>query len=420
MVKESLLTMDFCLFLKGWEKLQGWDEYLNFLDYECHQDGFLVVGRNTPGFFSVDWQLLRVKLEYNLFKNRKEEPCQKYLAVRRRQNELYLFFEDKPHVEKINMTTGEEKEIHFVGCVPEDRYIIQGISLYNGLYYMVPASADSPLICFDGEQLIECSGWKERMSVIAGGGDVDGDWLTGYIQKGNEIWFALSATNKLIQTNLDDFQVTEWKIQEESCGLETVAFDGEKFWLMGSNQKALYKWSVENGLENIYNNFPFQAGLGIKSSFQNIVFYKDKVWCIPGSASEILILDKRTKVFRELKFPELIWLPDKDRQRNEKFHAVWQQDSRLILFACDTRQHMVIDMEQERIVQKVDTVIQENDLKKIRMGFLELYNKCTSIECGVRDFVMFVVQHSKVSSKERFLQESQNIGTRIWKEIKKS
>lgn len=413
------------LFEREEKNLYCWDEYLSFLDYEFCQGKIWVAGRKTPGIFSMDRQLANVKLEYNLVQYRKDKPYRSYLTVRIKEKEMYVFFENQPCVEKIDMKTGEEKEVKFEDggkAISANSYIVQDIYEYDGFYYIIPASAGAPLLRFDGEKLAECAGWKEQMVEILG--EEQKHWLDGCAYKDNEVWFVVPDTNLLMRTDLVNFEITEWNVGDGQCRLETVAYDGQKFWLVGSGQRAIFQWSIEKGLEKIYDNFPPQILLGTKFSFIKIVFYKESVWLIPGSASDILILDRHTGKCRTLELPELIWLEDTDRLQNMKFYAVLQQDDRLFLFAHGTRQHIIIDMKQERIIGKLDTLIAEEDLKEIQKRFLINYNECTSDVCRVSDYITFVDRYYNISEEERkhYLQGMENIGNsgmRIWEEIKK-
>lgn len=398
-----------------------WDEYLSFLDYQRVGDRIWAVGRKTPGIYSMNLQLSDVKLEHNLVQGRKAQPYPYYLAVRLRGKEAYVFFENRPCVQKIDLEMGEETEIQYAAAIPGDAYTVQDVHEYHGHYYLIPASKGSPLLKFDGERLLECPGWKENLEGVVGGGQ--GYWMNACGYTENQLFFAALETNHLIFVDLDNFEVASYKVGGDGCRLETAAYDGEKFWLAGSAQRALYCWSAENGLEGVYDKFPVKMVLGEKYSFLQMVFYQDTVWCIPGSASGILIFDKRAETFRMLELPELVWLKERERERCEKFHAVLQRGSELILFSNCCRQHLVIDMEQEKIIRVQDTLIREEDLKEIQTGFLRIYNECTSDVCRLSDFISFAAHHYKISpgERERYQQGFENAGNsgaRIWEEIK--
>lgn len=407
------------LFEREEKYFKVWDENLLFLHCENWHNRFWVLGRKTPGIYSFDYDLNDVKLEFDLHQLVSRNLY--FLCLKRSKMNIYIFYENSMCVGRLNEETKEWKVIKPENIKLEEKYIVQQIYEYKNNYYLIPAYIDLPLIRFDGEKLTECYGWKEKIKHIVNNGEKV--FTLGCIFEKEKMWTVIPDTDILVETNLENFQITCWKISNGEYKLETIGFDGERFYLAGSSQRIVVCWTAQQGVEKVYKQFPVGFDFGLRCSFSSIEIYENTVWFIPGSATSILIFDKNNEEWRTIEIRDYIVEDFNADEYERKFLAVKCQDDRLFIFSYGIQQNLVIDMALEKIIMTKKLHIDIKDLKTMQWAYLEDFNECTNLNCVYEVFIKFVNENYRIlnSQKEKYLCDFKNVGEsglQIWKELR--
>ena len=113
---------------------------------------------------------------------------------------------------------------------------------------------------------------------------------------------------------------TKYVLPIQVCGMNTICFDGENFWISG-NRKEIYLWNKEKNTLKVLNEFPESFGIycfdnnveGVvdcelqqygNSTFITSVFVGKYIWFIPNKTNKIIYVDKETLKIYILEIPE--------------------------------------------------------------------------------------------------------------------
>ena len=340
------------------------EKQIVFLDCDV-QDKIWAVARNIPGIFTIDKDLSVVNLKYIL--NKKIEQRIKGLTVKIAQKYIYTFFEQGVSVYRIGKKSGKIETINI-----EKNIQLEGVHEYKGKYYLIPSKSGDPLLEFDGEFIKECIEWKERerkLSIFK-----HYYFTIGFGAENNYIWTFVPYTNYVVQTDLNDYSLRYWKIGKK-YRFETIGLQGDFVWLISKEPNAIICWSVEGGIKKEYTEFPLQLKWGEKFSFIKIMACRNKIFFVPGQASNIMVLDLQSNEFGIIEVP-MIEDIKKDNDKR-KFFASKIIDNRLYLFGYYVEDSVIIDMDNYKVekieklsINKEDFMIVQKEILNVT-GYLQ-------------------------------------------------
>lgn len=334
------------------------EKQIVFLDCDV-QDKIWVVARNIPGIFTIDKELSMVNLKYIL--NKKIEQHIKGLTVKIAQKYIYVFFEQGVYVYRIDKKSGRIETINI-----EKKYIqLEGVHEYRGKYYMIPSKSGDPLLEFNGSIIKECIEWKERIKKIA---IFKHYYFTiGFGAENNYIWTFVPYTNYLVQTDLNDYSLRYWRIGK-NYRFETIGLQGNLVWLISKEPNVIICWSVEDGIKKEYTEFPLQLEWGEKFSFIKIIACKNKVFFIPGQASNVMVLDLQSNEFGIIG----VTMTEDIKKDNDKrkFFSSKIIDNKLYLFGYCVEDSVIIDIDNYKVVKTEKLSINKEDFMIIQKEIL--------------------------------------------------
>ena len=337
-----------------------YNQQLIFLDGYM-QEKIWVVGRNIPGIFSFNKNLSNVHLEYLL--NKKNMQKTQGLAVINTEEYIFTFMENEPCIYKVNKLTNETVAIR----VEYMKNIqLEGIYAYNAKYYLIPSRAGDPLLQFDGEQIKECEGWKEKVKETS----IFSYYFTfGFCAEDNKIWTCVPYTSYVADTNLNNYNFSYWKVGEGKYRFETIGYGDGYVWCVSRKPNAVVCWNCQSGLVKEYTNFPKQLEWGEEFSFVKIITYQEKIFFIPGQASDILVLNSKDEKFEFIKQP--MQKSNNIDMHRRKFFSAKVIDNLLYLFAYSSEYSVVVDMNNCNIKKNKKLYITDNDLLYIQKYMLQ-------------------------------------------------
>lgn len=374
-------------------------------------DGRLwMVGMESQVVFSADYSFREIVPEYVIDKYADYLQDDAYHYMRKRGSELFLFPGIGKFLRVVNCETGE---VHNVSLLRENwdykYYYTQDVIEYDGAYYIFPAYFSNPLLRFDGKEIQECAGWIENMQKFAG---YAADSLTeSVIYDGGKVWLPLHGTNRLVCTTLKDMHVECYDVPIDGC-LDIMQKQGDLFWITPFGKGNIIVWSAEKGIVKEYGNLPSKRGFSEQYAFMRVICREDSVWFLPWVADGILVLDLNTDRF------EVIELPEGFSRKEEgtflpKCSAYAVKENRLILPACGSTQHLIIDMDKKQIICKINAELPGKDYEQI-------YRQLQKRYYGAREFFYdaLINWHLPERGENECRKETVNSGTcggKIWR-----
>lgn len=381
-------------------------------------DGRLwMVGMEPQVVYSADYSFQDIVPEYVISKYEDDSQAEVYHYIRKRGNELFLFPGMGKYLRVINCETGAVQNMDLL-CEKWDceYYYTQDVIEFADVYYIFPADFSNPLLRFDGKGLQECAGWIEAMQKLAG--RRSGFVTESVIYDDGKAWVPLHGTNRVVCTILAEMRVECYDIPKDGYFIDIMQKQGDSFWIvpfgMGNH---VILWSPEKGIIKEYSDFSLEQRFLEKYAFTKIVCRKDSVWFLPRVADAIVVLDLDADRFEAIELPEDFcrigagsFLP--------KCCAYAVKGSRLILPACGSVQHLIIDMDKKKIISKIDAKLLERDYEKT-------YRRLQRRYYGAREWFCKALEDSRLLELERNggqgrAIDSETYGEKIWMRICKT
>lgn len=197
----------------------------------------------------------------------------------------------------------------------------------------------------------------------------EGDVRSEVVRVNNIIYIPMRHNNKIYKFDLETEQIEIIAVNTELKGIDTLCFDGERFWMTGT-EKMICSWDEKSNSCISYCNFPhnFKKFHGIEGEdgywFCRSGVYEKKIYFIPCYANMLLELDTNTYNMEEIFIPdeeesaETIRRPE--RFFDAKFSAAKKRDNMLMLVSAENKNLILIDLNTKKI-DKVEFEMQYKD-----------------------------------------------------------
>lgn len=202
--------------------------------------------------------------------------------------------------------------------------------------------------------------------------------LAKSIKVGSDIYCVSTRANRIYQFNLISKNTIIHTISGIEGGINTICFDGDKFWMSGC-RKEIYIWEKKNNSVEILRSLPDQFGIynfegtgeGVLDceatvyntfAFCYAVIIGQNVWFIPSQTNKIVYVDKDTYQI----FDFVVEMEEETREslsKNDlaiKYYPEYVSDNRYIgLFSVKNR--YILEIDALKLKSKVKSYVFSNN-----------------------------------------------------------
>lgn len=195
-----------------------------------------------------------------------------------------------------------------------------------------------------------------------------------------KIYCISSIFNGIYEFNIETKEIKFNKMPAVEDRLNTICYDGEKFWLSG-HRKALYVWDKELSHLDTIESFPSDFGVYNFSDlsreildceaetfklpmFIKVINMEENIWFIPFQTNKVLYFDKKSDKICAFEIDaEDESIESMKRDMSAKYIVEYIFDERYIgLYSLKNKRRFEIDTRRLRIIPK-DYSISENSIK---------------------------------------------------------
>ncbi len=284
-----------------------------------------------------------------------------------------------------------------------------------------------------GKEVIEIDlkEWKvERRYSIAGADEQLGNSEV----VGDSIYSLLTgAGTRVSKFNMVTKECKYYQFPQIEHPVNTVCFDGVRFWFSGC-EKYIYLWRPTENQVELLDCFPQQlraydfsrksghdicCGLDANRStlFYKLVDMKEAIWCIPYSANSIVYINKQTKKADIYDIPEEEESRESliNRELPHKYIFLYQRNQKCVgLFSL--KQNAVIEIDTMTFQKRyINTTVEESVLRELYARSINTDTVMTEKKYSLEMLLRFIEDNANTQNREM----QTNIGKQIHSYISK-
>ena len=237
------------------------------------------------------------------------------------------------------------------------------------------------------------------------------------ILEGNDIFCVSRTTNRICKFSTVTKEKEYYAIDKMEGGINTIHFDGKRFWLSGC-RKRICIWDMENNDIICLDDFPVNTFIDGDGSevyqmplFSYSIGTKEAVWFTPVN-------------FQDVRCSKVIYINKKNYKINIYEHGREPRQMRgncLFQYVLEER-YLGIAFPEELYVTEIDAGLGKEIHKRMFLhagdeGFMKKQVEKKAVkENGVYNLPFFLKQCEKSEKKDR--KKLSNIGVKIMKEMK--
>lgn len=141
------------------------------------------------------------------------------------------------------------------------------------------------------------------------------EFMNAMTIEGELLLMASSRTNAILEFNIETEKSILHIVGNDSNNYYRMEYDGNDYWLIPHNSKAIVRWNRKNGKCTEYLDYP-EGFIGDNNAFLSIHYCGDYMLAFPKKANMIIKIDIQTGCMAEFKLP----LPFKEGDREEKYY----------------------------------------------------------------------------------------------------
>jgi len=141
------------------------------------------------------------------------------------------------------------------------------------------------------------------------------DFMNAMYIEGNLLLLASSRTNAIIEFDMETEKSVVYRVGKESNTFYRMEFDGNDYWIIPQESKAIIRWNRKTGNTVEYSDYP-EGFDGEENAFLNIICCGTYMLVFPRKANMIIKIDIDTGIMSEFKLP----LPYKEGDRKNKYY----------------------------------------------------------------------------------------------------
>lgn len=116
----------------------------------------------------------------------------------------------------------------------------------------------------------------------------------GSVRAGSSTFFAYAQSNVIFKRDHQEKQWKAYQVGSQEMAYRSIAYDGEKFWLLADNGSDIYLWNGKgNGIQKI--NYGIDGFDGGGLPFIRIVYSKGYILLLPAYANMLIKIDVQTQ-----------------------------------------------------------------------------------------------------------------------------
>lgn len=167
---------------------------------------------------------------------------------------------------------------------------------------------------------------------------------------------ASAQANVVIEFNMNTEKLQIYKVGQEGNSYYNMEYDGNDYWLVPHESKAIVRWNRKTGYTAEYTDYP-KGFSGGKNAFTNIIYCGEYMLAFPKKANMIVKIDVETGIMTEFKLS----LPYKEGERKKEYYS-WPNNYYFVKKLDDT--HILAMTAYDSSLLIIDTKTQACSLKK--------------------------------------------------------
>ncbi len=256
----------------------------------------------------------------------------------------------------------------------------------------------------------------------------DKESLERSIKVGSDIYTVSGTSNRVYQFNLETKESIEHILPEIEGKMNTICYDGRKFWL-GGNRREVYVWDKKKNIIETLRNFPkgfgmydfsgdMEEALDQESEIYNASAFIESrviercVWFISFHTNKIIYVDIDSYIIRALEMPD-----EKETKESLRSHSM--ASKYLLQYILEDRYLGLFSVKNNWVVE-IDTKNFQAKVKKFSFDYGKYVNKLEE----------YVFEENKLIDRKAFKYllttnirkrceiEKINVGEKIYNQIK--
>lgn len=215
------------------------------------------------------------------------------------------------------------------------------------------------------------------------------------VKIGQSIYIPLCNRPKIYKFDLLTEKFFVFEVSCDIRGIDTLCYDGEKFWLSGI-EKGIYSWNEQTNECRKYLDFPtgFDKFINLASEtgkwFSHSIYFEDAIYFIPFYANMIVKFE-----LRQCKMHE-IFIPNEEEQFEElnrkgrfswgKYAVAKYRNGKILLLSNKSKVVYILDLKNSAL-EKINLTLKNYEQK------IDWKEKLTEIQCqnGIFDLVKYII-----------------------------
>lgn len=357
------------------------------------------------------------KLPYEQDQNR-----DRYRQISAYKNLIFIYPYQSDKLLVFNIDTREFSEIPLLNRNYEflySRYI--GLYMDRLLLFLIDCCAIIEINVQDWSQKIHWLNQKFRHRIASN--DIK--------HAGDNIILPICDENIILVYDLKSNQLEEICISDYEGGINTVAFDGQSYWLTG-NSKEIIKWNVTH--KSIETKISLPEGIKIYLPPKE---NNKKVWIDLNKANEesavpflksiffngfVFLFPFRSNIIMKIEVESgeisICWLnPDSGMRDKKLFEALYLCEEKKLVFGMNHKDNNVLLDMEKLIPEQISYMVASTELEKrfYEEILLEYGRKLTELQgLDIEDMLSIL---NKNPENEKIIQEKSSIGKNIYEVI---
>ncbi len=208
----------------------------------------------------------------------------------------------------------------------------------------------------------------------------------------NLLLMASSRSNAILEFNMDIERAVIHRVGNENNSFYRMTYDGNDYWLIPHESKAVIRWNRKTGRTIEYSEYP-EGFVGEKNAFISIVSCGAYLLAFPKTANMIIKIDRETGIMSEFKIP--VHYREGERKEiyndwpNNYYFAKMIDDTHLAALSAYDCSLILIDTETEECT--IRKCYQKNNTETIMFGSKgdNIPYACSESDCiSIEDFLI--------------------------------
>lgn len=141
------------------------------------------------------------------------------------------------------------------------------------------------------------------------------EFMNAISVEGELLLMASAKSNIILEFNMNTEKTNIYRVGKEEYNYYRMEYDGNDYWLIPHESKAIVRWNRKTGQTVEYSEYP-EGFIAEKNAFLNIIYCGEYMLAFPKNANMIVKIDIETGIMSEFK----LTLPYKEGERKEVYY----------------------------------------------------------------------------------------------------